>query len=370
MHVALLTNTAWIDEELAILKHLIVGLIDERVRVTQVVPETIQETDFAPFVNHVRWKEVRMKSRLISRYMNRHRLGLKAMEMKSLGLDLVHALDGRMWHGGVHIARKLDLPVVLSASSFFDLETARSIRGRLDSERTVITAATQPLAAAIERAVHNKVPVQLVPTGIYRASRYVHDEAVGTSLSAIISGNGRLDGHYQALLQGMSEVVKIHPNIQFFFDGQGVDQHNIWQMAERLNLLPNISIIPRQVGHREILLRADVLIHPQPLGRARSITLQAMARKIPILAHEDAWLDYLLPDKTAWVVSGDSISSRTWRNLLLRVMEQPDATLELGESARNWVTTNRLASQQITRLSAIYKMLAPQTQNIRFPSSK
>ncbi|QQE13515.1 glycosyltransferase family 4 protein [Planctomycetota bacterium] len=368
MHVALLTNTAWIDEELAILKHLIVGLIDERVRVTQVVPESIRESEFTPFVKHVKWNEVRTKSRLISRMLNRLHISQITPSLKPMGLDLIHALDGRMWHGAAYIARKLDLPLVLSASSFFDLETARSIRGRVDSERTVITAATLPLSAAIERAVHNKIPVQLVPTGIYRATQHEHHDPVGTSPSAIISGTGRLDSNYQALLQGIAEVVRIHPNIQFFFDGQGVDQHNIWQVAERLNLLPNISIIPRQVGHREILLRADILIHPQPLGRARSITLQAMARKIPILAHEDPWLDYLIPDQTAWVVAGDSISSQTWRNLLLRVIEQPKAVHTLGESSRNWVTTHRLASQQITRLAAIYRMLAPQTQNIKFPA--
>ena len=367
MHVALLANTAWIDEELPILKHLIVGLIDERIRITQLIPKSIKQSEFTPFVNHVDWNEIRVRPRMLNHFLNRRRISRLVSRIQSLDLDLIHALDGRMWHGAVFLANKLNIPMLLSASSHFDLEVARALKNKLDPERTIITAATQPLAAAIERMVHSKIPVHLVPTGIYRATGAEHNNPISTSPSAIISGNGRYDVHYQALLKGMKDVIRTHPNIQFFFDGQGVDQHLVWQSAERLGLLPNISIIPRRVGHREILLRADILIHPQPLGRARSITLQAMARKIPVLAHDDPWLDYLIPNKTAWVVSGDSVSPLTWNNLLLRVIEQPEATLELGESARNWVTSNRLASQQVTKLAALYRALTPSAQNIKFP---
>ena len=38
MHAALLANSAWLGEEAHTLRQLVVGLVDEQVRVTRVVP--------------------------------------------------------------------------------------------------------------------------------------------------------------------------------------------------------------------------------------------------------------------------------------------------------------------------------------------
>ncbi|WP_432798632.1 glycosyltransferase [Poriferisphaera sp. WC338] len=359
MHVALLANTAWLDEELSILKHLIVGLIDERIQTTQVIPQSIHHSEFSPFVGHLDWNEIKLYPPLFSKLINRFRISKLADQFHTHNVDLIHALDGRMWHGAVTLANKLDIPAVLSANSHYDIQTARHIRTRIDPALTIFTASTQPLTASLEQAIQGKAPVQFVPTGIYRATGAEHNSPITESPSAIVSGNGRYDVHYQSLLQGIAEMIRIHPNAQFFFDGQGVDQHAIWEAGARLNLLQNISIIPRRLGHRELLLRADVLIHPQPLGRARSITLQAMARSMPIIAQDDPWLDYFIHDQTAWVIAQGATTTDNWTKLLLRLIEQPTAAQKLGDTARNWVTTHRLASQQIEKLTHIYRTLCP-----------
>ena len=359
MHVALLANTAWLDEELPILKHLIVGLIDERIQTTQVIPKSIHHSEFTPFVGHLDWNEIKLYPPVLSKMINRIRIAKLAEQFQHKQIDLIHALDGRMWHGGLMLAKKLDLPLILSANSHYDIQTARHIRTKFDPTTTIFTAATEPLLNKLEQTLQGAAPAHWVPTGIYRATGAEHDREIDEFPSAIVSGNGRYDVHYQALLRGIAEMIRIHPNAQFFFDGQGVDQHAIWEAAARLRLLQNISIIPRRLGHRELLLRADVLIHPQPLGRARSITLQAMARNMPVLAQQDPWLDYLIPDETAWTLPVSSASDQTWTRLLLRLVEQPDAAKALGNSAREWVTSNRMASQQISKFVSLYNTLCP-----------
>ena len=42
MHVALLANEAWLDDELVTFEQLVVGLVDEQVRITRVVPAGVE----------------------------------------------------------------------------------------------------------------------------------------------------------------------------------------------------------------------------------------------------------------------------------------------------------------------------------------
>ena len=144
-----------------------------------------------------------------------------------------------------------------------------------------------------------------------------------------------------------------YPQAQFFLDGQGSDQHLIWQAAQKLGLLGNLSLAPRRLGHRELLLRADVLIHPQPLGRSRGLTLQAMAREIPVLAHGDSWLDYLNPGKTAWII--DRPHPQLWTQAIERLLQKPDEARALGVSARQWVSEHHLASTHVQQTIKLYQ---------------
>ena len=59
MHVALLANTAWLDEELATLHHIVVGLLDESVRVVQALPQGRAEGEIVSFGTRLSWRERR-----------------------------------------------------------------------------------------------------------------------------------------------------------------------------------------------------------------------------------------------------------------------------------------------------------------------
>src|SRR5690606_29911364 len=86
MHVALLANTAWLDEELAMFRHLVVGLIDEQVRVAQVVPEEMAGEEFSAFGDRITWRPSRWGM------VQRQRLTSLATRLDRLGIDLIHAL--------------------------------------------------------------------------------------------------------------------------------------------------------------------------------------------------------------------------------------------------------------------------------------
>ena len=93
MHVVLVVNTAWMEEELATLRCLTVGLIDENVRVSQLVPDGMASAESNPFGDLLTWRDSSWH------YPRRRRLLRHAASLAETGVEVVHALDGRLWDG-------------------------------------------------------------------------------------------------------------------------------------------------------------------------------------------------------------------------------------------------------------------------------
>jgi glycosyltransferase involved in cell wall biosynthesis len=256
----------------------------------------------------------------------------------------------------VSLAQRLETNLVLQANAAEDMEQLERVVRLAPTRRLSFAATTEPIAAAIDEQLEERIPVASLPPGVHAEKQSPTPREPENPLSAVVSGNGRLDTQYAGLLQAMVQIIDRYPQTQFFFDGQGSDQHRLWREAERLHLLPNMSFIPRRLGHREMLLRADVLIQPQALNRSRRLTLQAMARGVPILAQRDRWLDYLIPEWTAYVL--DESSPEGWVYLLTRLIEEPELGQKLGESAQQWVSENRLAADQIGRALELYQRIS------------
>ena len=351
MHVALLANTAWLDEELALFRHLVVGLIDEQVRVSQVVPDAVGVDELSVFGEQVFWQESRLAA------VNWRRLHRLAPQLGALHVDMIHVLDGALWWPGLMLGQAVGASVLLQVNAAADLgriDWLQRLPRRVAGGPISFAATTGPLAEATEQRVEGWAPVYTLPPGVH-AQTGAGGTATEQPLAAVVSGDGRLDGDYQALLTGMADFLETHPQAQFFFDGQGSTQQKLWREAERLELLSNMSFIPRRLGHREMLLRADVLLQPQALGRSRSLTLQAMAHGRPIVARQDPWLDYLIDDTTAWII--DHPTPSAWRTMLHRLVEAPGRAQALGQSAHQWVSQHRLAADQIARALSAYRSL-------------
>ncbi|MFN3166444.1 MAG: glycosyltransferase family 4 protein [Phycisphaeraceae bacterium] len=347
MHVALLANTAWLDEELATLHHVVVGLIDESTRVVQVLPRGRAEGETVSFGTRLSWREGKR------RWLNRRSLRRLAEPLREQGVGLIHALDGRLWLGALDLATLLNLPAVLSANSGMDVALATRLSDRIGKRPCAITCATAPLAELMRQAVGGAAPVEHVPPGVHLGK--VSGRRDEETPCIVVSGNGGADEHVAALLDSARLAIAEHPNLQLFFDGQRQDPHKLWRAISRRGLLANATLIPRRLGHREVLLRAGALLHPQPLGRARSLTLRAMAHAVPVIACADPLLDYLIDGTTARVIHEPTPDN--WAQAITGFASKPGAWRELGQSAKQWVGEHRLASTQLESFLSVYRGL-------------
>lgn len=360
MQVALLANTAWLDEELSSFRFLAVGLIDEMVNVVQVVPDRLPITDAIQFGEFITWQDTGWA------WLRRHRLRQLVAPLAKSDVDVIHALHGDIWDAALVVAEALDIPAVLNIGDQADAERLAKLQKQIEKVRVAFSATTAPLARIPAEVLTGDAMVDVVHQGVHLGEASAGPRAEERPLCAIISGAGAIDEDYEALFNALCRIVADHTEVQFFLDAEGDDPHTLWQLAQKLNLLSNMSMVPHRLGHREVQLEADVIIHPQALGRSRSLTLQAMARAVPVLARDDAWLDYLLDDETAWLV--DDAEEDQWERLVRRVIESPDDARQLGQRARMWVGKDHLASQQVAGSLALYRKVTG--EDMKFPGAK
>lgn len=352
MHVALLANTAWLDEELAMFRHLVVGLLDGQVRVVQVVPAGLGKDESVLFGDRLEWSDSGWAG------MRRRRLAALAGELGQMGVNLIHALDGRVWSGGFDLAQHLGCAAVYRCNSSFDVTLAGRFAKRIDLLRMAFDVATEPLAQAVEQVVSSQAIIERIPNGVYLSDRptafagFGRNQMDDGALCAVISGNAHYDVDYESLFEALPPILADYPQLQLFMDGIG-SQHQLWQAARRFGLLGNMSFVPRRLGHRELLLRADVLIHPQALGRVRSLTLQAMAAGMTVVARADPWVDYLIDGQTAWLI--DASRPELWAQRLRKLLDDVHAARQLGLEARQWIGQHYPAVRHVDQTHMLYR---------------
>ena len=161
MQVALITDDIWLDEEPGQFKHLIVGLLDENVRVVQVVPEGTDDeylTSFGQKLHYGRLGKLKFRRWFLKRL---------AEKLQPMEVSVLHALESRCWRGTLELAVKMDLPVVLSLSSGRDLDLAAKLHKSYRQARVAWLAATEPLNRGLRDRIGNEASVQTVRIGVH-----------------------------------------------------------------------------------------------------------------------------------------------------------------------------------------------------------
>lgn len=365
MHVALVCDSMTLNEAPAAMGNLVVGLMNEQISILQVIPECASKraSDFGKQTRYHQSKWNRLNNWRIASLAGRNGSSGKLANME---IDIVHALSAKVWTGTAALAKKLDAAAAFSITSKQDLDHLKKLSRSIDLSRSAFLPATEPLAEAAKQQINDEAHITTLPPGAHINDLNNRQRHGNDPIAAVISGNGIYDENYQNLLISLATIANKYPGSQFFLKSTGHDQYRIWRTAEQMNLLNCLSLIPHDLEQNKILLHADLLIHPQPLGQIQSITTAAMAHGLPIIAHQDPWLDYLIDGQTALVL--DAPDSGDWTQAITKLADNLEQTTRLKQNARKWIEDNRLASSIIAQITNIYRRLTG--ESIPFPQQK
>jgi glycosyltransferase involved in cell wall biosynthesis len=347
MHVAMVIDEERLRQEHTMLNRLSIGLIDQGVQITRIVPDVIE-------VEAV-WRSeqrIALASRIevpmrVMPWMKRSRAVRIAAQLERMPPDVLYAIGQGAWPIALDAAKVMSRPVALGVWRASLIRKA----ARLQSNPHVAAyiAPTEPIANELKRIVDPDL-VSLVPMGVAVPSRPNHIFADSpNSIGISVIGSGRDVPAYEALLGGMSRVIKDYPAVQIILELRGPHHHDIWRIAKRLELLGAVSGIEDAAQHRTLLTCCDLMLVPERYGELTSVLLDAMASGIPIVAQDDPYLRMLVDGETALMVS--PCDAQTWAERVTALLSDPQRAKAIGLAGREFIRQQHASTIQIMRLT-------------------
>jgi hypothetical protein len=360
MRVLILADEFFASRERGLLTRLEVGLADEGVRVIHAVPEGIKAE--APEGVFTRVLTYSPKTLILTRPLAVRKLGRAIAEMdeteEPTDIDVIHVFGGSVWSLGADLALEVGAALALEVWRGGLADRAREMRVG-ENDRPLLIAPD----AAIERALASGQAtrgtgttgplVRLASWGVLAPATPRDILQPSKAASVMLVGSGRDAAAFKAALEGLAGVARERPDLLLFCDALAARRTDLWPLARKLGILHNLSLIEELEGRRDMLLQGDVLIQPEAHGEQRSVLLEAMATGMVVVAGADPMVSVLQDGITARVVG----SKDQWSPVLRDVLTNADKSRMLGQSAREFIKTQRRASDHVKAVLAAYEWL-------------
>jgi hypothetical protein len=359
MRVLILTDESFAARERSLISRLEVGLADDGVRVVHGVPrKAARWHNSEVFAQTLQYEG---RGQIVSRPW-RVRQALSALEeladSSDRPADVVHCFGQGCWAFGAELAG------LIGAGLAFELWCAELVgRGTSVTRRRAGGERHAPIYfvsdSALERAVRTQdpnLPVRLTPWGVHTPPQAFSILGDGKTISVMIAGSGRDPVSYSAALEGLAAVAARHPEILIFADEIPFAAARVWPEARRLGLLSRLTLIPDMEARRDLALRGDILLLPECRGEQRSLTLDAMAHGMLILAAGDPLSSALIDGRTARTV--DKPTSDRWSAAIGWALDAREQAKALAWGGREHIRLQRRASAHVASVVDSYEWLS------------
>ncbi len=376
MHALIIADSSFASRERAMLSRLEVGLADEGVRATHAVPASMP----SPVGGSNSSDSIGIQSTVVT-YRDGglpFTLRTRAAELATAietrfeeptPIDIVHAFGAPCWPLAVELARRtgagllLELwrPDLVAPAAGLLTACARPRSGGpvtpefMVSEGAVATAlhALAPRAKVysapwgVHAPIHPRPPyaarspeAQQQPLAIAIMCDTGDPRYVGPALAGIVEAAARTDF---LLFAAIDEATHAREAV-------------LWGAARKLNLLDRFSLDPDMESRREPILDMDVLILPEPGGRQRTLTLEAMGAGMLVLATADPNQSSLVDGTTARLVP--PFNAAAWAEAIRSNVLNSAAATDLSRAAHEYVRSNRTASTHVADVLRAYEQAA------------
>lgn len=366
MLALIIADNSFATREHALLSRIEVGLADEGVRVIHAAPPAVR----APAT-----PALGIQSTVVSYHTPALQLQplarrsavdlLAAAERTSedpLRIDIVHAFGEPCWPVALEVARaaraavliELWHPGLVPAAADLLARARRAANGPvpefLTSEAAVASAMTalEPRARVYSAPWGVHVPDAPRPIRVADGSRdlsfaVLYDTGDPRTLAAPLAGIAEAtSGVADALIVGAID------------DATSRRETRLWSVARKLGLLDRFSILPDMEARRDPVLAMDILLLPEPRGRQRTLTLEAMARGMAVVAAPDAATE-LLSEGSSTARLVPSNTPKAWADAIGGLIRNSAAHADLTSAAHQHLRSHRTASTHIADILRAYQ---------------
>jgi glycosyltransferase involved in cell wall biosynthesis len=365
MRVVIIADRLFASRERSMLARLQVGLADEGIRVVQALPQGVEPASGGMLSETVHFEEAGLPLSLGWRAAATAQILIESASASDGETpQIVHAFGGTVWDFGLALAERLDAAFILET---WRAGLSRAVQRVLAKSR----GRTELIALCPDRGLVKRVQaeasgvaVRYSPWGVYA------DEPTGIALepdrawSIMVAGAGFDRQAFSAAFEAIADVVRARPDVLVFVDALAARRTDLWCLAAKLGVRDRLSLVDEMDTNRDLVLRGDVLILPEARGEQRTLVLEAMGRRMPIVAAADPMNSTLIDGRSALLVPpGDRAR---WTQQLESLLSTRDLVESITASAREYVAEEHRPSRQVNCVIDAYEAVVGK-KSIPFP---
>lgn len=346
MHIAIIIDEERLKQEQAMLNRVCIGLMAESVQVTRIVPETALPDAVDQFEQRIALATRIETSMRVLPWLRSQRTNRVVEQLGKKLPDVFYAVGQRAWGLGIELASQLERPLLIDVAVPDHVRAAP--RPTEVSNIAGYIACTPELGKALSKRIDAGL-ISVVPIGVALPSTLRQPPEVDDRPIALaVIGSGRDSKAYQVALEAISHVARDGVALQVFLELRGPNEHDLWRLAGKFDLLGVVTVIGDASLHRSLVIECDAMLLPDATGEPRSIVVEAMAHKIPVIARRDDMLASLINEETALTFTG--LDAAAIAALISRICRSRDDARSIGERGRSWVEAHHRSSYQVQQL--------------------
>ena len=332
-------------------RNLAAGMID-----IGVTPDifVLRDGENAPDFEHIG-----VPVRIFPRLGNSITGGTAIREASLLGATLVHALAPDMLKRGERLARKLDLPLLVTANRLDESE----IRSLADFRGQGIVAVSRAIRERIVnvagipqdriRVIHNGLDLDRMPRPVFPE----HNTTTSIFRTPVIGTLGHLSEKkgQRVFLQAVKILLERGLDAEFVILGDGPDRTALRGLADELHVTKRVTFTPQTVSGQ--LTQLDILVEPSLQEGLGMSVMQAMAMGVPVVATGVGGLYDLIEDGVTGVMvpanSPASLADAIWR-----LLHNSGERTEMAKQAREIIEREFSATHVAQQLAEYYESCA------------
>jgi glycosyltransferase involved in cell wall biosynthesis len=350
-------DRSFATREHTLLRRLEVGFADQGWTVLHAAPESlavagqislarvVEYDPVGPFTT-ARWRARRLIDRIDS-------LGLTEMP------DIIHAWGSDAWGLALQTAAQLGIPAVFEVWADHLIPTLKRWERRITKLDTIGPVLWSTPSSHLLREIDHsgaRFPSKLIHWGVYAESAPKQVSKNDQRALAVLS-TGHEPHLTVTVLQAIAALRKDMPNLIVLLDEAAVSLHHkqVWSAVRDSGIADCTTIVSDMETRRDIVMLADLLIQPQATGEVRSITLDALAHGMIVLAHRDTAVDSLTGDGPPIVV--DDQTQRGWEQALTVALNDHHRLERRSVAGQRFIADHRSVSNHVQQLLEIYQGL-------------
>jgi hypothetical protein len=225
-----------------------------------------------------------------------------------------------------------------------------------DCQAAVLSAPIQDaLLARLRGDSHRASYVELVRPGVHVQERQQPPFEPGAPISLLVLEPATHSAAMEALLKALAQVLQAGIDVMLFFIGSGPGETHLRKMAARLQVAEHVTFTGKFMRWPQTLGAADVVVLPQPQKQVRIYPLEAMASGTLMVAASGHCYDTIVDGKTGLEFRPDREGDLAEK--LVQTLRDPQRARTLAYAAQDKIRRDHSVSQMVNRYVELYGAL-------------